>query len=640
MIQHFEHDLFLLMLNLSQITDEKRIKEIFIDSLNSFNNEYRFEYFSGTNEKKNINIVEIATLKNRFGYLKIIPDIEIPEELKAIIINAAGMLALILENRINNRLLSDEKLLLEEAVKERTGKLEQLNSELLNEIEHRKQAEKELSDIFTMTVDMLCMADISTAKFLKINPAFTQILGYTEEELLSSTFLNLIHPDDVETTRNALENKLKKGKLVNNFENRYRKKDNTYCWLSWVSHPIPEKGITFGVARDITELKNIEKEREELQSKLLQAQKLEALGTLAGGIAHDFNNLLGIILGYIDLSMDEVREDSDLFEYLSSSRKAGLKAKDLISQILNFSRKSDPDKEPADIARIVSESVKLVRSTTPTSIKINLSIDNIQDTILANPTQISQVIINLMTNAVQAIETDGEINVSLRKLNPDNKLLKIPDLEPGSYFLISVADTGTGIPSEIISQIFDPYFTTKESGKGTGLGLSVAYGIVKSHKGTLTVKSSMNKGTTFNVFLPVYGKPLNTIKADSPILKGNESILIVDDEPILVNMQQNTLLSLGYRVTSTTSAIDALNIFSSDPDKYDLIITDMTMPEMTGDKLSEELLKKRPDIPIIICTGYSSLINPEKADKIGIKKYLMKPVSKRQISHAIREVLK
>ena len=397
-----------------------------------------------------------------------------------------------------------------------------------------------------------------------------------------------------------------------------------------------------GIVVDITERKKAEKERKELEDQLQQAQKMESIGTLAGGIAHDFNNILGIILGNAELAMDDMPEWNPASQNLDEVKKACMRAKDVVRQILSFSRKSEVEQKSINIASVVAESLKLSRASIPTSIEIRQNIANDVDDILGDPTQIHQVMINLCGNAAHAMEKDGGIlEITLRNTEIDEDTAsQYPELNPGPHVHLGVSDTGDGINPEVIDRVFDPYFTTKDVGKGTGMGLAVVHGIVKSHHGSILVESELGKGTTFKILFPsVKEKSKAEQKESQELPTGNESILFVDDEASMVNLNQQRLEKLGYKVIPKTDPSEALEFLRTNTDQINLVITDMTMPKMTGDKLAQEILKIRPDIPIIICTGYSERMSEDRAQEIGIHKYIEKPIEKETLARSVREVL-
>ncbi|MCB2180776.1 MAG: response regulator [Desulfobulbaceae bacterium] len=386
-------------------------------------------------------------------------------------------------------------------------------------------------------------------------------------------------------------------------------------------------------------------EREQLSSALRQAQKMEAIGTLAGGIAHDFNNILTPILGYAEIIDSQLPPGSDLSQDIEQILSATHRASQLVNQILTFSRQREHDRINIEIHLIIKEALKLLRSTIPTSIEIRQEIDTQSGSVLADPTQIHQIVMNLCTNAYHAMQPKGGIlAVSLHPVFletgdiADNKL----NLLPGHYLQLEVSDTGSGIPKEIMERIFDPYFSTKTEGRGTGLGLSVVHGIVEAHGGAITVYSEPDKGTTFHVYLPLSDTKTDLITEEERLKSlptGNEKLLIVDDEESVLRLEKRMIEKLGYEVTSTMESATALKIFTSHPDNFDLVITDMTMPKMNGAELAESIIAIKPDMPIIICTGYSELINLEKAREIGIKGYLEKPIILQNLALTIRRVL-
>ncbi len=382
-------------------------------------------------------------------------------------------------------------------------------------------------------------------------------------------------------------------------------------------------------------------ERKELEAQLQQAQKMEAIGKLAGGIAHDFNNILGIILGNAELAMDDVSEWNPARLNLEEIKTASLRAKDVVRQLLSFARKSELGKKPANIIPIIKESLKLLRSSIPTNIEIRENVPRDIDTIIADPTQINQVLINLCTNANHAMPEGGIIEVTLKNTEIDeDAAVQYPDLNPGRYVNLTVSDTGHGISRKEIDRIFDPYFTTKEIGKGTGMGLAVVHGIVNGHGGKIIVESQSGKGTTFSIFFPVVENDAATeIEAIEELPTGSESILFVDDEKSIANMARQMLERLGYKVETKTNPVEALERFRFEPKQFDVVITDMAMPKMTGVQLSQKLLDIRPDIPIIICTGFSEHISEDKALGMGISGFVMKPVVKSKLAKKIRNVL-
>ena len=400
--------------------------------------------------------------------------------------------------------------------------------------------------------------------------------------------------------------------------------------------------VNHRLQREIAEHKRAEEEEDKLKAQIQRAQRMEAIGTLAGGIAHDFNNILTAIIGYTELLRYDLPEDSKAQANLEAIYEAGIRAKDLVHQILTFSRQSEEERKPLRISAVIKEALKLLRASLPSTIEIRQNLESESDTVLANPTQIHQVLLNLCTNSAQAMrEKGGVLEVSLEDADLDSEAAAShPDVKPGGYVKLTVRDTGSGIAPEIVERIFDPYFSTREPEQGTGMGLAVVHGIVESTGGSIVVESKLGKGTAIHVFFPrIRGKPTPEARVLNPFPSGNERILFVDDEKALVDIGVQLLEHLGYRVVARTSSIEALEVFRNQPEKFDLVVSDQTMPNMTGEMLAKELIRIRPDIPVVLCTGYSEMISEEKAAALGIKKLVMKPILMREISQTVRQIL-
>ena len=390
-------------------------------------------------------------------------------------------------------------------------------------------------------------------------------------------------------------------------------------------------------------LKESEKQKIRLEYQLQQAQKMESIGTLAGGIAHDFNNILFPIVGHTEMLLEDISDENSSFGgSLNEIHKSALRARDLVQQILTFSRQGKSELKLLKMQPIIKEALKLIRSTIPTTIAIKQNLQSDCGAVKADPTQIHQIVMNLTTNAYHAMaENGGELKVNLKEIELGEDDLIYPNMIPGVYACLTVADTGMGITNTIMDRIFEPFFTTKEKGKGTGMGLSVVHGIVKSMNGAIQVYSEPDKDTEFRVYLPVFGNVHENQEATikEPLIGGSERILIVDDEDAIIVMEKIILERLGYHVSTHTSSIEALEAFRANPDKFDIVVTDMSMPKMSGDKLAMELIRIRPDIPILLCTGFSETMTNEKTKTLGIKGLLMKPVIKNDLAKKIREVL-
>lgn len=524
---------------------------------------------------------------------------------------------------------------LERQVEERTASLLQSKKEL-------ETSEKKYRELFENILDVSYQTD-AEGNFVLISPSVEKIFGYTPEELIGKKIREFYRSP---RKREEFLHELKQKEVVENFEEEINKKNGSCAWVSTNARLLLDEEGNFlgveGVTRDITQLKKSEEEKKNLQTQLLQAQKMESIGTLAGGIAHDFNNILMPIIGCTEMSLEDTDEGTALHENLLQILKSGLRAKDLVHQILTFSRQTDEELKPLKVQTIIKEVLKLIRSTLPSTIEIRQHISKKCGPVMANATQIHQIAMNLMTNAYHAMEkTGGKMEITLKKVELGPEAMGDSARVPGPYCCLTVSDTGTGMNKAVIERIFDPYFTTKAISKGTGLGLAVVHGIVKNYGGDIKVTSEPGKGTTFHVYFPQVLTPVETREtADlSPLGKGTEKILFVDDEEAIVRIVKQMLERLGYHVIVRTSSVEALEAFRAAPDNFDLVISDMTMPNMTGIQLLQKLKEIRPDIPVIICSGFSEQIDDEKARAMGINAYVMKPVVKNDLAKSIRNAL-
>ena len=509
--------------------------------------------------------------------------------------------------------------------------------------EHLRETEKKYRELAESLPQVIFEVDLDgTLKY--VNQTVYQLFGYTPEEIARGfNVLEAFIPEDRE--RVALDIMLNiQGQGLGRREYTAVRKDGTRFPAGVHANRILRGQTATGVRGiliDLTKTKRAEEEKKKLEIQLQQAQKMEAIGALAGGIAHDFNNILSAIIGYTELARLNDGA-STIGNELNQVLIAANRAKDLVKQILAFSRQTDEERMPVSVGMVVKEAIKFLRATIPTTIEIKSRIDKNSGAVLANSVELHQIIMNLCTNAVHAIgDRGGVLEVEVRNAEIEHaQINNFVELEMGSYVLVSVKDTGYGMTPDVIKRIFDPYFTTKEKGVGTGLGLAVVHGIVKKSGGAIQVESEPGKWTIFYIYLPRINMTL-PIKAaqPKPIEGGPERILFVDDEKMLVDIGEQALQRLGYHVVSRTSSIEALELFKAKPDYFDLVITDQTMPGMTGDALARELLRIRPNLPVIICTGYSQTIDHERAKKIGIKALVEKPMLMDEIAAAVRKVL-
>ena len=516
---------------------------------------------------------------------------------------------------------------------------------VLRDISRRKRAEDSLrhseerfSKAFHISPAPTIISTINEGRYIDVNEGFLCMLGYSREEMIGRT------ASDLNVWANSNDRKIVARKLADNgflrgemLHLRTKRGEIRNVLVSAELIEINGEKLILSIFYDITD-------QEKLEGQLRQAQKMESIGTLAGGIAHDFNNILSAIMGYTDMALGEHKVEDRLRRYLEQVFKAGERARDLVKQILAFSRQSDEKPRPLRVSPIIKEALKLLRASLPSTIHIYQDIQCESDTVLADPTQIHQILMNLCTNAAQAMhDRKGELKVTLamEEINLHNTLVIHHGLSPGMFLKLTVRDTGIGMAPEIMNRIFDPFFTTKKPGKGTGMGLSVVYGIVKGCKGAITVESEPDKKTEFQVYLPLLMETKSEQEIDKTIFifGGEERILFVDDEENLVQLGKDVLTGLGYEVIGRTSSVEALEMFRIRPRYFDLVITDMTMPNMTGFDLAKEMLMIRPDIPIILCTGCSEMISEEKAKNIGIRQFIMKPLLKNSLAMKIREVL-
>ena len=503
-----------------------------------------------------------------------------------------------------------------------------------------RESERNYRELVQNTNSIIMRMD-TEGRVIFFNTFAQNFFGFQEEDIIGKNVIGTIVPErdiagfDLVTMIKDIGSHPER--YISN-ENENIRRNGERVRVTWMNKAIYDEA---GNVREILCVGIDVTEKWQLEKRLAQAQKMEAIGTLAGGIAHDFNNILSAIIGYTELSLIDLPRGSALQNNLQQVLKAGGRAKELVRQILTFSRQRENELAPVKVNLIVNEALKLLRASLPATIKIRHDIQS-DMSVMTDPTNIHQVLMNLCTNASFAMqEKGGVLEVSLSDADLGGDFVKQhPDVTPGKFVTLTVRDSGCGMPPEVTERIFDPFYTTKKPGEGTGMGLSVAHGIVKSHGGTIVVESSPGKGSTFSVFLPAVDAEA-TDRADQAqlVITGNERILFVDDEDFQADIGKRMLERLGYRVTAKTSSIEAFELFRQSPDTFDLVITDMTMPDMTGDVLARKLIALRPDIPIIVCTGYSERINSDIVKEIGIRELAMKPVVMKDIARMIERIL-
>ncbi|MBN1255623.1 MAG: PAS domain S-box protein [Deltaproteobacteria bacterium] len=507
------------------------------------------------------------------------------------------------------------------------------------DITERKTAEERLTLLATaieQAAEGIAIAD-KEGMIQYINPSYERISGYDRGEVVGRDHIILKRAGE-KTSPGDMADTLVRGEVWTGRMTNKRKNGTSYNVEVSIS-PIRDKTGTIRnyvtIERDVTH-------EADLEMQLRQAQKMEAIGTLAGGIAHDFNNILAAIMGYAEMALYDVPEGTQGRRNLEQVIKAGYRGKDLVKQIITFSRRSEQERRPMQVSPIVREALKLLRASLPSTIDIRHTITTQSGMVLADPTQIHQVLMNLCSNAAYAMrEKGGILEVSLTDVDIDSdEKSSYQNLHGGAYLKLTVSDTGHGIDRAIRERIFDPFFTTKRTGEGTGMGLAVVHGIVKSYCGTVMVDSEVGRGSTFNVFFPrVDGNFPLEVDTAAPLSRGEERILFVDDEEDLVYMAQQMLERFGYRIVAKANSLEALEVFKAQPDQFALVITDQTMPHMTGADLARELLRIRPDIPIILCTGFSEVITADEAKALGVREFVMKPFTPHEITEIIRRTL-
>lgn len=557
--------------------------------------------------------------------------------------NALERSRLIKENR-------DHQEKLELLVAERTERLRQINGELQKDITERLRIESALrvsESRFRNVIEALTEGIIITDRSdvcMYVNRALAVMTGFEPNELIGRSASSL----GAEHVRDSLSRKTldRLDGVADSYETQLLRKDGSIFWVEISAGPYPDVDGnivgTLSVVRDISEKKRAEQEREKLEVQLRRSQKLETIGTLAGGVAHDFNNILTPILGYAEIARMEKSLQENMRGHLEMIIQAALRAKELVKQILTFSRQGDQERQPFHLQIIVKEVMKLMRAAIPSTVSIIEDIDAKCDMVECDPTQIHQVLVNLATNSFHAMRgRGGTLEVKLTMIEADSQFACLHvNLAEGKYARLTVSDTGHGMDKATIERIFEPFFTTKDAGEGTGLGLSVVHGIVTAHGGGISVYSEPGKGTTFQIYLPCSERASQGDRTeDAPPSAGTEHVLFVDDERPNVLMGKQILEHLGYTVTICERPLDALELFKADPATFDLLITDQTMPQMTGDELLAECRKIRADIPAILLTGFSDTVTARNFGEYGFNAFGMKPIILKDFSRIVRKAL-
>ena len=497
---------------------------------------------------------------------------------------------------------------------------------------------------FRVSAHALSISDFETGKLLDVNDAYVRTSGYTREQLLGHSVveLGLI---TAEQREQALYRRTKAA--VRDVELPFTNAKGERR-IGLASADVVEVGgrrCTVMSLLDITEQRRVEAAKALLEDQLRQVQKLEAIGTLAGGIAHDFNNILGAMLGYAEMARFEAAGAPEALESLAEVLRAGQRAKELVRQILTFSRRHPPERRPVRLQQVVDEAHRLLRSTLPSTVALSVTVSPGADRVHADPTQIHQVLLNLATNAAHAVPVRGG-SIAIRLANHEVSSFRpgagpIPNLRPGRYVELAVSDNGCGMDPSTLERIFEPFFTTKTPGDGTGLGLAVVHGIVSEHGGTIHVESQPGVGTSFHVLLPAFS---GTVAEDpmveaAPVPGNGERILFIDDEPTLCNAAQKLLGTLNYVVTTKVHAADAIKLFRADPTAFDLVISDLTMPGMTGVDVAAQVLVARPGMPLILTTGFNASWTLDAIRELGVHDIVTKPLSLTTLSTTIRAAL-
>jgi PAS domain S-box-containing protein len=503
----------------------------------------------------------------------------------------------------------------------------------------RDQAERDR--LFELSLDMLCVAGFD-GYFKQVNPAWSRTLGWSEAELLAFSWKDLVHPDDRRSSREAGK-ALFSGVPSVCFENRHRCKDGSYRWLSWNAYPVVADQTIFAVVRDITAQKLAEQRRLELEARLRESQKLEALGTLAGGIAHDFNNILATVLGNAALAMEDMPPDHPVMERLRHINKAGLRAGDLVRQILAFSKNFSPALSRHSLKRIVETAVSAMRPDLPPGIALELLLCDEHVQVMADPQHLHQAVVNLCSNAVQSMQgLPGKVEIGVERMVFDENAARPAGLPAGEVARIWVADRGCGMDESLLGRIFEPFFTTRAVGQGVGLGLSAVHGVVSSHGGAVSVDSTPGLGSTFHIYLPLADSahpPEHGLSPQATPRSDVQHVLYVDDDETVMILMDALLKRAGYRVTCHSDPHAAVSAVRDEPQSFDLIITDFNMPTLTGLGLAADVARIRADLPVVIHSGHISDSVRSEAARLGVRGVVSKGGSFDELGAVVQRIL-
>jgi len=619
------HDFFLLMNHLTQLKSHKRIISVFTEALNSFHPEFSIEFFEGELLSDH-DLIDISTVKKCYGAFRIKGSPQsVAPEFPPLFQNAIQMLAIILEKLHQEKLLSDEKIMLQSLVDEKISSL--------------KESEKKFRSYVDFAPDGIFVAN-EKGDYIDVNDAACRITGYSREELLAMKIVDLFPEDAKDDSERHFRNVVTSG--ISSGELPFIRKDGARRFWSVDAVKLSETRF-LGFSKDITERKLAEEEKEKLRTQLFQAQKMESVGRLAGGVAHDFNNMLGVILGYLEISLEDMEPSHALYNNLKAIEKAAIYSVDLTKQLLAFARKQTISPKLLDLNDTIAGMLKMLRRLIGEDINL-VWIPGIKPwKVMMDPVQVDQILANLCVNARDSISGNGKITIEMKNITFDDMWCNThPGFNPGDYVVISVSDNGCGMDRDVLEHIFEPFFTTKELGKGTGLGLATVYGIVRQNNGFINVYSEPEMGSTFNIYLPgVMEKAVETKKSrdeKAPPGKG-ETVLLVEDDENLLDMTKLMLKKLGYTVLAAKSPVEAINIGDECKGNIDILMTDVVMPEMNGRELSEKLLARYPNIKCLFMSGYTAdVIAHHGVLEEGVK-FIQKPFSKKDLAGKLREVL-